>query len=129
MGWKYYNPNKKRSDAGDCVIRALTLALGEDWQTVHSLLCKRAAHEWEMPSANRVWIGLLEERGFYLIGIPNTCEKTQCYTISQFCKDNPNGLYVVGTGEHVVTVIDGTYYDTYDSGNKIPIYCLYRKEN
>ena len=58
--------------------------------------------------------------------IPNTCP--DCYTIADFCNDHPYGTYILATGTHVVAVIDGDYYDTWDSGNEIPIF-YWQKEN
>ncbi len=54
------------------------------------------------------------------INVPDTCP--HCYTIRDFAYDHPFGTYLVGTGKHVVTIIDGNYYDTWDSGGEIPIY-------
>lgn len=122
--WKYYNPNRMRDDAGDCTIRAITLALDIDWQSAFWRLAEFASTRWEMPSANLVWGEFLEENGFKVYRLPNTCPI--CYSIKDFCKDNPVGLFVLGTGEHVVTVIDGDYYDTWDSGHKMPVYCFYK---
>ena len=126
MGWIYYNPNKHRNNAGDCTIRALTIALGIDWQSAYDELCDFGKRTWEMPSANITWGEFLEYKGFDRIIIPNMCPL--CYTIKDFCRDNPVGLYVLGTGSHVVTVIDGDYFDSWDSGDKIPIYCFYRRK-
>ena len=42
--------------------------------------------------------------------------------------DNPEGKYLLATGTHVVTVIDGDYYDTWDSGDEIPIYYFTKEE-
>ena len=44
------------------------------------------------------------------------------YTVEDFCADHPKGTYVLGTGSHAVAVVDGFYYDAWDSGNEIPIY-------
>ena len=44
-----------------------------------------------------------------------------------FGRDHPQGLYVLATGTHVITVIDGDYYDSWDSGDKIPLY-YFKKE-
>ena len=123
--WRYYNPNYKRDGAGDCVIRALTKALNLSWDDVFVLLCEFSFSRGEMPSSNVIWGEFLESYGFSLFRIPDTCPL--CYTIRQFCYDNPKGLFVLGTGDHVVTVIDGDYYDTWDSGDKIPVY-VFRKE-
>lgn len=45
-----------------------------------------------------------------------------CYNVKDFAQDHPKGRYVVGTGTHVIAVIDGNYYDTWDSGEEIPVY-------
>jgi hypothetical protein len=50
-----------------------------------------------------------------------------CYTIKEFCKDHPIGDYLLGTGSHVVAVLDGNYYDTWDSGSEVPIYYFKRR--
>ena len=50
------------------------------------------------------------------------------YTVQDFCIDHPKGTYVLGTGTHAVAVVDGYYYDAWDSGKEIPIY-YFSKEN
>ena len=80
---------------------------------------------YDMPSANRVWGEFLKTKGFLKYQIPDTCPI--CYTIRDFCFDHPQGTYVVGTGEHVVAVVNGNYYDSWDSGNEIPIYYFERR--
>jgi hypothetical protein len=40
-------------------------------------------------------------------------------TVREFTLDHPHGIYVVGTGTHVIAVIDGDYYDIFDSGDEI----------
>ena len=39
-------------------------------------------------------------------------------------EDDPSdsSKYLIGTGSHAVAVIDGDYYDSWDSGNEIPAY-------
>ena len=39
-----------------------------------------------------------------------------------FCEKYPTGVYVIGTGTHAVAVVDGDYYDSWDSGNEVPSY-------
>lgn len=73
-----------------------------------------------MPNADIVWGELLRENGFIRGIIPNTCPS--CYTIKDFCKEHTTGTYVLGTGSHAVAVINGDYYDTWDSGDEVPIF-------
>lgn len=120
MPYIYYNPNPKRSTAGDCVIRAICKLTEEDWDTVYSKVTLYGFLNKEMPSSNYVWGSLLKTLGYSRHIIPDTCP--DCYTVRDFCKDNPRGTYLLATGAHVVTVTNGDYYDTWDSGNEVPVY-------
>ena len=79
----------------------------------------------DMPSVNNLWGSYLRANGFKKIILPDSCP--DCYTIAQFCRDFPVGKYMLATGTHVVAVIDGDYYDTWDSGDEVPI-SYWRKE-
>ena len=80
----------------------------------------------DMPSSNGVWGAVLRQHGFYREAIPNTCP--DCYTAADFCHDHPKGIYVLGFGNHVATVIDGVIYDSWDSSQEVPQYYWYRKD-
>ena len=123
--WKYYQPNPAGRNVGDCVVRALSAVAGLDWETAFAELCSDAYYMADMPSSNGVLGAALRKRGFYKKAIPDTCP--ECYTIKDFCKEHPTGDYVLGTGSHVVAVLDGgNYLDSWDSGNELPIYFWYR---
>jgi hypothetical protein len=72
----------------------------------------------DMPSSDGVWGATLRQHGFSRYSIPNTCP--ECYTAKDFCRDNSHGIYVLGFGGHVATVVDGDLYDSWDSSNEIP---------
>ena len=78
----------------------------------------------DMPTSNPVWGAYLKSKGYLQVTIPNTCP--DCYSIRDFCEDNPKGTFVVGTGTHVVAIVDGDYYDAWDSGDEIPVYYFRR---
>lgn len=120
MSFIFYNPNPKGSYVGDCTIRALSKALSVPWNKIYSDLAIQGYAMADMPSSNRVWGQYLKGLGYRRYVIPNTCP--DCYTLKDFCEDNPRGTYIVGTGTHVVTVKDGDYYDTWDSGDETPIF-------
>lgn len=111
------NPLKKRTD--DCVVRAVALALNIDWESAYTMLSAHGLKHKDMLSKNYVWADLLSTLGFKRTSLPNTCP--ECYRIRDFASDHPEGLFIVGTGDHVVTVIDGNWYDSFDSGDMIPI--------
>lgn len=124
--WVKYNPNPcGRSNVGDCVVRALSAALNIDWESAFWMLCDSAFQMCDMPSGNSVMTAIMRKNGFYRGSISPQCP--DCYNIKDFCAEHPIGIYVLGTGSHVVCVIDGDYYDSWDSGDEIPQYYFFKK--
>ena len=124
MSYIFYNPNPLKLSVGDCTIRAISKVTGMNWKETYLHLLLQGYIMSDMPSANRVWGELLKNFGFNRHLLPDTCP--DCYTVKDFCYDHPIGSYILGTGEHVVAVVDGNYYDSWDSGNEIPIYFFER---
>ena len=79
-----------------------------------------------MPSSNSVWSNYLINDGYKRYAIPNTCPN--CYTVRDFCEDHPYGTYLLATGTHVVTCIDGDWLDTWDSGDETPVYYFTKED-
>lgn len=121
----YYQPNPCGRSVGDCSVRAISAALSIGWEDAFDLLTKFAKNMCDMPSSDQVWGAALRAHGFYKVAISNACHN--CYTVADFCIDHPIGVYVLGLGGHVVTVINGDIYDSWDSSNEIPIYMWYMK--
>ena len=122
----YFNPNPYINSVGDCIVRGLAKALNKSWDDVYWGVCYMGFLLADMPSGNRVWGEYLMRNGFERYQLPNTCPA--CYTVKQFCHDNPYGTFVLATGSHAICVIDGNYYDSWDSGDEVPI-CVYRKKD
>lgn len=120
MAFIQTNPNPRYKMVGDCVVRALSIYFNEDWTSIFMDLCILAGKEGDMPSSNVVWGKYLQNRGLKRKFIPEECPL--CYTIEDFCREYPKGKYILGTGNHVVAVIDGNYYDAWNSGHKNPFY-------
>lgn len=125
MAHVIYNPNPKKKNTGDCVYRAVAKVTNDDWNSAFVMVVSEAYEMKEDTTSNDVWNEVLYSLGFKKRIAPDTCPT--CYTIKQFCEDNPKGTYVVATGSHVVAVIDGDYYDTWDSGEQVVAY-YYSKE-
>lgn len=124
--WKKFNNNPTGRAVGDCAVRAVSVALGVDWETAYSLIVANGFLMGDMPSSNSVWGAVLRQHGFYRKTISNECP--DCYDIGDFADDHPNGTYVVGTGSHVVAVKDGIVFDSWDSTKEIPLYYWSREE-
>lgn len=123
--WIHYQPNPCGRSVGDCSIRAVAKALNISWEEAYNLICDAGYKMCDMPSSDSVWGAVLRSNGFYRTSIPNNCP--DCYTAEDFCRDNPVGIFVLGFGGHVATVVDGYLYDSWDSSNEIPVYMWYKK--
>lgn len=118
--YEHSNPNPYGKYVGDCVVRAISIATGEDWDYTYLAIALQGFLLKDMPSSNDVWGTYLRDRGFRRYAIPNTCP--YCYTIEDFAFEHPRGTYIVATGTHIVAIVDGSYMDAWDSGSAIPQY-------
>ena len=123
--WIEYNPSPVGRNVGDCSVRAVAKALNTDWETAYALISLNGYLMGDMPSSNSVWGAVLRQHGFSRHAIPNTCP--DCYTAEDFCAENPRGVYVLGFGNHVATVVDGHIYDSWDSSKEIPQYYWHKE--
>ena len=115
-----WNPNPTGRKVGDCSVRAISKALDKDWETAYALIVVKGFEMGDMPSSNITWGSVLRQYGFVRRAVDNTCP--DCYTVADFCVDHPEGTYVLGLDRHVVTVVDGDWYDAWDSGAETVIY-------
>lgn len=125
--WESYNANPVNKRVGDCTVRAISKVLGQSWYQTYTDLCLQGFVMADMPSANVVWGAYLRSKGFERYTLPNECP--DCYTVNDFCRDYPTGNFVLALNSHVIAVENGRFFDTWDSGNEIPVYYWKRKED
>ena len=125
--WKYVNKNPRGRSVGDCTVRAISIATDNGWTETYLDLCLFGLLMADMPSANAVSTAYLKSKGFHRRTIPDDCP--DCYTIEDFCKDHPNGIFVIGTGSHLTTVIDGCLFDSWNSLAETPVYYFEKMED
>ena len=132
-----YNANAYGRDTGDCVIRAISLAFGKDYKKVASDLHKMR-REWNYEYWN---IAPNFEKVLDSYGIIKTEDFRNEVTMTEaeFAEKNSSGTYILSTGKdkdrkrsHLVCVIDGDIYDSWDSSNRYVKYVYvvkYGKDN
>ena len=113
--FKIFNENSCGLWVGDCVVRAVSILTDQNWDDTYMDLALQGFRMCNMPSANVVWGQYLIDKGYEMYSIKPT-------TVKEFCKSHPNGKYLLATGSHVIAIIDGDYYDAWDSGNELIIY-------
>ena len=91
-----YNNNPQNKRVGDCVIRAIAKALGKEWNEIYIDLSMEGFKQADSFQSMAVWGRYLKEHGWQQMLVPDTCPA--CYTVKQFCNDNPQGYFIlVGT--------------------------------
>lgn len=120
----YYQPNPAGINVGDCTVRAICAVTGFSWKLVHLSQCVLSGLMFDMPSSNRVWWKLLEMLGFDQFHLIDRCP--DCYTVQDFARDHPKGKYILGPLEHAVALIDGNWWDSWDSALTVPTYYFER---
>lgn len=127
--FRQYNANTKDVRKGDCSVRALSLAYGIDYELVYKSL-KTYQKELGYSIYND-----LRNIEYFIEG--NNSQKIQVDksidTVDDFCNFYTIGTYLLLTSKtdkshinHIVAVIDGDLYDTWDSLNQHvrEVYCV-----
>lgn len=117
--YKIFNPNPYGSRVGDCVVRAVSKVMNKNWPDAYMDLCLVGLTAGDMPSSNAVWGKYLRSKGFEKHIIPDSCPV--CMTVKEFLADH-KGTYVLCTGSHAVAAVGGDYYDSWDSGDEVPLF-------
>ena len=125
--WQYINKNPRGRAVGDCTVRAISVATNNGWAETYLDLCLFGLLMADMPSANAITAAYLKKNGFQRKNIPETCP--DYYSVKDFCRDHKDGIFVLGTGTHMIAVINGDYYDAWDSGDELPVYYFEKMED
>lgn len=70
--WVECNPNPAGRKTGDCVVRAVALALGISWDKAYALLCAKGFGIKDLPNNDSVWTSVLRDNGFTRTAIPDS---------------------------------------------------------
>lgn len=126
--YKYYQPNKKdlKDRQRDCLVRALTKVMNKTWLEVFNELIPYAIEIQCMPNSKTCYESYLKDNGFEYHGISNR-KGSKRPTVESFTKEHKTGIFFLNVANHVVSVVDGIYYDTWDSG-QCCLYGYYEKE-
>lgn len=121
IGFERRNVNPKNRKTPDCVIRALTVAMGKPCETIYKELFDILFKTGYMLNEKRVEDKLLENYGFIKHKQPRKADNTK-YTIGEI-DELINGITVDGTpikavvircAHHLTVAISGKIIDTWD---------------
>lgn len=139
--WKKYNPNPEQKNTGDCSIRSYCGAFGLTWDAAYDIASKIAKSMSELPDSSHVCDAIITQHfGMHvmeeevknehhedLVDNEENAKKKQKkskkkkvakMTINEFAMTHPFGTYIVVSPHHQTAVINGEYWDSWDSGEK-----------
>ena len=114
----YYNRNPKGKLRGsDCVARAISTATGMSWETVIRDITELGIKLGSVFNEKSTYAKWLELNGWVKMPQPRKINNTK-YTLAEFLKLCPKGIYIVNLANHLTVVEDGIVYDTWDCTRK-----------
>lgn len=119
MTFKIFNPNPAGHKVGDCVVRAIVVMTGKDWNTVYSELCLLGAELKAMPSDQLTYEEYLKRNGYGKMRI--TVHKgSKRPTVTEMTKRSrrDNEDYICQIANHLTAIKDGVNLDLWDCGEK-----------
>lgn len=118
----YFQPNDKdiTDSCGDCQVRAFSKVLDLTWLEAFDLtipICRDLQTYTIFDGDLKKTQEAMARIGFEYTGV-STRKGTKRPTVDEFAKAHPEGRYIAKVANHVVAVVDGKYYDTWDCGYK-----------
>lgn len=112
----YYNANPKNRLGGDCVVRAISTALNQSWETTVRELTEVGIKYGYVLNDKNTYEKYLKEKGWVKCKQPRKSDNTK-FTGKEFCKGLKNTVIAHIGGHHIVAIVDGKINDIWDSSD------------
>lgn len=110
----YYNANPHNRITTDCVIRAISTATEIPYNQVVMEMAELQCKTGFDPSENTLINKYLESKGWFKMKQPRKSDNTK-YTGREWCKMFKGTCIANIGGHHIVAIINGRVYDTWNS--------------
>ena len=112
--FKYYNANPKNRITGDCVFRAIALALEQTWEQTVMEMAKLSCENGYALNDTKGIAKYMESKGWIKCKQPRKSDNTK-YTGKEFCKFFRGTCVANIGGHHTVCIKNGKVHDIWDS--------------
>ena len=116
--WKEFNPNPQGRRTDDCSLRAYCAAFDIDWNKAYDIACQLGKQRADVFNSNQNCEKVILEHFNWQIDKTYKPKKDNRITVNEFAMTHPYGIFILHVHGHLVTVKNGEYYDTWDSGDK-----------
>lgn len=110
------NINPKQRKASDCVIRTFALALNQSWEDTYRELCELGVKMYRIPNEKATYEKYAKNKNMEKKKIELVNGRKP--TVESFADSHKKGTYILSVANHLVAVINGKYYDSWDCGHK-----------
>ena len=117
--WKEFNPNPKQKKIGDCTLRAYCAAFNISWEEAFDIASEIAKENSSM--IQYVSDKVLQEHFECTVDDKynkKVIKPKERVTVGEYATTHPYGIYVLGMRNHLVTLRNGEYWDSWDCGDK-----------
>lgn len=117
--WHEFNPNPKQKKIGDCTLRAYCAAFNISWEEAFDIASEIAKENSSM--IQYVSDKVLKDHFECTLDDKynkKTVKAKDRITVSEFAQTHPYGIYILGMRNHLVTLRNGEYWDSWDCGDK-----------
>lgn len=117
--YENYNANPFKRKTGDCVIRAVCVALGEDWEDTYKGMFEVTLETGYSVSSKDNFKEYLKRKGYDMRKMPKKLTGKR-YTVQEFVEQlaNPKKNYIISVANHLTCIEKGTLVDTWNCGYK-----------
>lgn len=114
-----YNANPFKKKTGDCVIRAVCVALKENWEDTYKGMFEVAMKTGYAVSCKENYAEYLKQKGYEMKKMPKKINGKR-YTLKEFIEElaNPKKNYVVNLANHLTCIEKGTLVDIWNCSKK-----------
>lgn len=121
---RYWNPNPLKKETGDCVVGAICVLTGKEWDEVYKELCDIGFELKSMPDCKEVYQTYLTRHGYVRVPISNKKGSKRPKVCDMARRSKTEGIMLCEVANHVVTVKDGYSWDVFDS-SEYSLYCYW----
>lgn len=114
----FHNANPRGKNKNDCVARAISVALGQRWETTVREMTEKAIRMSCVFNEDTTIDAYLKDKGWIKCKEPRDSQNKKI-TVLEFLKEHKKGIYIIKAGSHHLSlIINGKVWDTWDCTKK-----------
>lgn len=113
--FEFFTTSSKNQRSSDCVVRSISIAENDTWETVYNKLCDLGRSMYRMPNEKQVIEKYLTENGWIKQKMPKHSNGKR-FTGKQFCDEfgSEYTTAIISMRGHLAVMKDSKFWDIWD---------------